>query len=127
MALTKSVHAKNVQCDSITGLVDLGSGAPSGSLRIFTADATTLTSLHLHTPPAFFPAVDGTALADGITDNTNVTTGTATNFGFYDRDSSFIWGGSVSGIGGGGDMQINSTSFIADQTTSIFPAYYVVQ
>jgi hypothetical protein len=124
--LTKSTHAKNVQCDSITGLLDGGSGAPSGSLRIFTSDSTELVSLHL-SYPAFFPSVDGTALADDITDNTNVATGTATNFGFYNRDSTFVWGGSVSTLGGGGDMQISSTSLIADETTSIFPAYYVVQ
>ena len=124
--MIKSIYAKNVQCNAIVDLLDLGAGAPSGVLNIYDGTNSLLSSLHLSNP-AFASAVDGTAQANLIYDATNRLTAIATTFGFYNRDSSFIWGGTISGIGGGGDMQLNSTSFIADETTSIFPAYYVVQ
>jgi len=124
--MNKSTHARNVQCNAITGLINQGTGTPSGSLRIFTSDSTLITSLHLSNP-AFADSTDSTAVAYQIYDATNLVTGTASIYGFYDRDSSFIWGGTVSTIGGGGELQINSTSLVEDSTTSIFPAYYAVQ
>ena len=103
----------------------MGSGRPSGHLDLFGTDSTVITSLHL-SYPAFADSTDGTAVANYIYDATNFRTATAATFGMFNRDSSFIWGGTVSNIGGGGELQINSTSLIVDKTTSIFPAYYVV-
>ena len=124
--MIKSTHAKNVQCNAIVNLLDQGTGAPSGRLNIYDVTSSLLSSLHL-SYPAFADATDGTSVAYTIYDATNFLTSTATSFSFFDRDSSFIWGGTVSSIGGGGEMQLNSTSFVVDETTSIFPAYYVVQ
>jgi hypothetical protein len=124
--MNKSTYAKNVQCNAIVHLLDQGTGSPNGTLRIYDATSSLLTSLRLSFP-AFSDSTDGTSVAYTIYDATNYLTATATSFGFYDRDSSFIWGGTVSTVGGDGDMQLNSTSFVADETTSIFPAYYVVR
>ena len=123
--MNKSVYARNVQCNAIVDLLDLGSGTPGGLLNIYDATSSLITSLHLSNP-AFSGSTDGTAVANTIYDATNFITATGTTFGFYDRDSVFVWGGTISTIGGGGDMQLNSTSFVVDKTTSIFPAYYVV-
>jgi len=124
--MNKSVYAKNVQCNAIVHLLDEGSLYPSGTLNIFDSTSSLLTSLHLSNP-AFADSTDGTSVAYTIYDATNFLTGTAFTFEMHDRDSSMIWGGTISPLGGGGDMQLNSTSFVADETTSIFPAYYVVQ
>ena len=124
--ITKSTYAKNVQSNAITSLLDDGTMTPSGLLNIYDATSGLLTTLHLSNP-AFADATDGTAVAYTIYDATNFLTATATTFKFFNRNQTYVWGGSVSGISGGGDMQLNSTSFVADETTSIFPAYYVVQ
>lgn len=124
--MNKSMYARNVQCNAIVHLLDQGSQSPYGTLNIFDATSSLLTSLRLSNP-AFADSTDGTSVAYTIYDATNFLTGTATTFEMHDRDSSMIWGGSISTLGGGGDMQLNSTNFVADETTSIFPAYYVVQ
>jgi hypothetical protein len=78
--------------------------------------------------PAFLPAVDGTSFANPITDATAVRDGTAAGFGLFTRDSTFVWGGSVSapGMDWTGDMILDQVIIQQDQTVSLTGAYYLV-
>lgn len=111
-------------CNAIVDRLDLGAGA--GLLRIYTGtpptnvDAaptgTLLAELTL-SDPAFQGAVDanpgGRATANSITSDASANaTGTAGYFRAVDSDSNGIIQGTVTATGGGGDMELNSTSIV---------------
>lgn len=125
MALRKTAGTKNAACNAVVDRIDDGTSNPYGSLSISTSDSTVITALRLSNP-AFADATDGTATANYIYDNTAFVDGTASLFDFYNRDGTQIWGGSVTGPGGGGELEISSVSIPADTTVSISTAKYIV-
>jgi hypothetical protein len=131
MALIKSTATRNADCNLMVDRIDLGSATPYGRLATYTSDGTTL-SLQRLSNPAFTDAADGTAYI-GVTygkviyDSTAFVDGTIASFGFLNRDATFVWGGSVTLPGVGGDMELSSLSVTANDTTvSISSGYYVV-
>ena len=125
MSVTKSSAATNAACDAVVDLIDVGSLSPYGLMVIQTVDSTTITS-HRLSNPSFSDAVDGTSQANMIYDGTALVDGTASTFGFYDRDGTFVWGGDITGPGGGGDLELTSISIPVDSTVSITSARYIV-
>lgn len=116
--LTKSAAAKNAACDAVVDLIDIGTGLSYGTLNVYTSDSTLISSSRLSNP-AFADATDGTSTANLIYDATAFVDGTAATFGFYDRDSTWVWGGDISLPSGGGVMELSSLSIPADTTVSI--------
>ena len=109
-------------CNGIVDRLDAGAGA--GLLRIYTGTAPTdvdaaptgtlLAELTL-SDPAFGAAVDanpgGRATANSITADASANaTGTAGYFRAVDSDGNGAIQGSVTATGGGGDLELNSTS-----------------
>lgn len=126
MSLQKSTDAKNAACNGVVDLIDDGTSSPFGTLNIYTSDSTLITSIQLSNP-AFGNAVDGTATANFIYDATALVDGTASSFGFYNRDSTWVWGGDVTLPGNGGVMELSSLYIPADTTVSISsPVRYIV-
>lgn len=126
MALNKSTVAKNAACDAIVDLIDEGTSSPYGTLNVYTSDSTLITSIRLSNP-SFSNSVDGTATANFIYDATALVDGTASSFGFYNRDSTFVWGGDITLPGDGGVMELSSLSIPVDTTVSIAsPVRYIV-
>ena len=124
--LIKSTEAKNASCNALVDLIDVGSLAPYGSLNIYNSDSTMISSLRLSNP-SFNNAIDGTATANFIYDATALIDGTASSFGFYNRDASFVWGGDVTLPGNGGVMELSSLIIPKDTTVSISsPVRYIV-
>ena len=76
--------------------------------------------------PAFLLAVDGTSYANPISDATAIRDGTFAGFGVFTKDSTFIWGGSVTLPTGTGDMKLDQLTIQQDQTVSLTSAYYLV-
>jgi len=119
-------------CDAVVDSVD--AGASNGVLRIYSgtppanADAalsgnTQLAELAM-SEPAFGNAVDVTpgarATANAISDDTSAdNAGTATFFRILDSDLTVRLQGSVTGTGGGGELEINSTAISAGATVSV--------
>lgn len=112
-------------CNAIVDLLDGGAGA--GLLRIYSGSAPTnvdaaatgtlLAELTLN-DPAFGNAADAnpgaTATANAITaDSSANATGTAGYFRAVDSNGNGIIQGDVTATGGGGDLEINSTSIAA--------------
>lgn len=134
MANTKIANAAAVDaCDALVDLLDAGAGA--GSLRIYdgsqpsggpdeaVGSQTLLAELTL-SDPAFGGATDadpgGQATADAISDDTSAdASGTASWFRAVDSDGNAVIDGDVSSTGGGGDLELNSTSISSGATVSV--------
>jgi len=129
---TISNAAAIAACDSIVDLID--GGAAAGSLRIYdgsqpanpdvaVSTQTLLAELTL-SDPAFGNAADATpggqATANSISDDTSAdATGTAAWFRAVDSDGNGIIDGDVTATGGGGDLELDSTSISAGTTVSV--------
>lgn len=120
MAITIAVEARNAACDAVVDLVDGGTGA--GTLEIKTAASTVAGTNEAATvtfaDPAFGNAATGAAsLASAMTDDTNATGGTATDFTIFDSAGTDIMQGAVGTSGS--DLNLSSTSIGAGDTVSI--------
>jgi len=137
----KSIVAQNSACNAIVRLVDVGTDHSSAGIYLYdtTAIWPSIFSIPMYNPdsttptpltrlamsnPAFMDATDGTAFASHINDATAFRDGTASMFGVYNRDSTFIFGGTVSM--GVADMILAQTVIEQDQTVVLTSAYYLV-
>lgn len=119
-------------CDAVVDLIDGGTGA--GAIKIYdgsqptdpdtaVSGQTLLAELPM-SDPAFGNATDanpgGQATANSITDDSAAdATGTAAWFRAEDGDGTAIMDGDVTTTGGGGDMELNTTSITSSSTVSI--------
>lgn len=115
MALTHVTAIRNQLADLVVDAIDAGAGA--GDLQIavdsgFTQVASTIT----FADPAFGAASGGTASALGvpIEDDPAAGQGSAvTVWRTRDSDSNEVFRGTATGTGGGGDMELSSTTIAA--------------
>jgi hypothetical protein len=126
MALTHVTALRNSLADLIADAIDVGSTDANGDLQIATSSAfTTILATLQFANPAFGAASGGTATANAIAADTNAAnTGTASNFRIRDRNNTEVVRGTVSATGGGGDIQLSSTSITATDTVSITSLTY---
>lgn len=121
MATRISVAARSAAADAVVDLLDGGAGA--GTLEIRTgaqpatpataASGTLLATLTL-SDPAFGAASSGVATASAITDDTSAdATGTAGWFRAKDSSGNAVIDGDITGTGGGGNMELDSTSIVS--------------
>lgn len=119
MAITLTTNARNASCDAIVDLVDAGAGA--GTIEIKSAASTVAGTSEVATltfsDPAFGNAATGVATASAITDDTNATGGTASDYTVFDSNSAAVWQGAVSTSGS--DLNLSSTTIGAGDTVSI--------
>lgn len=116
--------------DAVVDLIDAGSGA--GYIEIRTgsqpasvgvaATGTLLATLPM-SDPAFGSATTASpavATANSITSDTSAdATGTAGWFRAYDSDDTALIDGDITATGGGGDMELDSTSVTSGGTVSV--------
>lgn len=111
---------RNGIVDSVVDALD--AGAAAGKVEIRTGsqpadadDAATGTLLATATcsDPAFGSAASGTATANAIAAVAAVATGTAGWFRALDSDNNKVLDGSITATGGGGDMELNTTSLVS--------------
>ncbi len=135
MANTKISNAAAIAaCDAVVDLLDAAGSPNNGYIEIRTgtqpsggpdaAAVGTLLATLVLSEPAFGNAADddpgGTATANTVNDDdTADATGTATWFRAYDANGVAVLDGDVTATGGGGDLEINSTSIQAGTRVSI--------
>lgn len=126
MALGLPTASRNAACDAIVDRFDLGSGAGtiqirSGSRPASANDSATGTLLATVTlaDPAFGAASTGVATLTDPAAVTGAAAGTATWFRGLDSDSATVMDGDVSATGGGGDLQLNTTTISVGLTVDI--------
>lgn len=115
-----STLARNQACDAIVDLIDIGSANANGIIEIRTgappsspqasASGTLLATLDMNST-AFSDAANGTATAAAITGGSVVATGTAGWFRIYNKDNTAILDGTITTLGGGGDLQLDRVDF----------------
>ena len=120
MAITIPVATKNSKLDLLVDKIDLGSTNASGQVWLKNAAGNVLVKLAMSNP-AFGDAAIGTVDANAITDGIAILAGTCTKFSIVDRDEVEVLAGSVTAVGGGGDLEstTSSTAIIAGETVSI--------
>ena len=111
---------RNAMCDAAVDLVDDGSEEDAGALRIYTgpqpasasdeASGTLLAEVEL-SQPAFGDASAGVATLLGVPiSTTGLANGTAGWARIVNRDDATVMDLSVSATGGGGEVQLNTTT-----------------
>jgi hypothetical protein len=124
MAVRISTAAAIAACNTLTSLIDAGSGV--GTLVIYdgarpaNVDTAVTTQTALVTfefsDPAFANAVDannaGHATANLIAAVQADETGTASWFRVYDSDDNPIYDGTVTDTNGNGDLKVSSTAIV---------------
>lgn len=125
MTVVLTTAARNAANDAIVDLIDAGAGA--GTIELKTAASTVAGTNEAATltfsDPAFDAAgsaggnADGVSTASAITDDTNATGGTVTDFTIFDSDSVAVLQGNVATSGS--DINLSSTSIGAGDTVQI--------
>lgn len=130
MATRISTASAAAACNAVVDLLDAGSGAGYIEIRtgsqpatVATAASGTLLGTLPLSDPAFGNATTASpavATASAITSDTNAdASGTAGWFRAYDSDDNAVIDGSITGTGGGGDMELDSTSIVAGGTIAV--------
>jgi hypothetical protein len=125
MALKQSNEAVNAEADAVAAKVNNGYLRIYGGVRPATAD-TALSNNPLlaelrFANPASPAAVAGVLTFSGLQSDTSAdATGTATFYRTFKSDGvSPIVDGSVSATGGGGDLELNTTSLVAGAAVEV--------
>ena len=118
-----STTARNAAGDSIVSLIEVGATYPNGYIEIRSgsvppnpqsspADGLLLATLGLSSP-AFQPFSNGSSIANTIGEDNNIdNTGIASWARFYNKDGGAVFDATITAVGGGGDIQFDSTNFI---------------
>jgi len=107
MTIALTTSAKNAAVNAVTALIETGVGASNGVLVLLTADNREVATAQLSSP-AFGSAANGTATANSISSDTDVSGGLATRFSVRNKDNIEVFTGTVSTAGGGGDLQLTT-------------------
>lgn len=123
MALTHVTSVRNTLADAIDTACNAGSTNSAARLIIMTSGDAEVATLNM-ADPAFGAASSGAITAGTISDDTNATGGTAALFKIQDKDNNEVYRGTVTATGGGGDLELSSTSISAGDTVSISSLVY---
>lgn len=123
MAVTHPTTIRNGIADYVVDLLDVGSTNAAGQIVLQTAGDVEVATLAMSNP-AFGAAAAGVATANSITDDSSATGGTTTKGELQDRNESAVVDFSVSATGGGGDLELSSTTIGAGDTVQISSMTY---
>lgn len=121
MAVTHPTAVRNAIADLVVDGID--AGAAAGTLEFQTAGSVEVATLTF-SDPAFGAAASAIATANAITSDTNATGGTITKAVLQDSDGVDKILCSVTATGGGGDIELSSTSVSAGQTVGVSSLTY---
>ncbi|MGV9536564.1 hypothetical protein ACWEU6_21810 [Streptosporangium sandarakinum] len=127
MAIRLSTATRNAAADAVVDLADAGAGAATIQLRTGSQPATandtatgTLLATFTLVKPAFGSASAGAAaLASTPRSTTGAAAGTAGWWRMLDSNGATVMDGSVTATGGGGDLELNTTTISVGVTVEI--------
>jgi len=123
MATTHPTTVRNSIADHVVDKID--AGAAAGKVQITKTAGSYIAGDILAEitlgDPAFGNAASGKASANGLpkTDSSANNTGTAVEFRAVDSDDTEVHRGTVTATGGGGDMEMPSTSIVATEPVDL--------
>lgn len=118
MALTHTSATRSALADQINSLCNAGTSNPSPQLVLLTSSDVPVATLKM-ADPAFPSASNGAMSANAIQDDTNATGGAVAEFRIEDRNGNEVLRGTVTTQGGGGDVELTSTTIGAGDTVTI--------
>lgn len=127
MAINLSTATQNAIANAVVALMDADVGAASIQLRTGAspgannaATGTLLATLAFN-DPSFAAAVLGVATMDNtpVLSTTGVAAGTAGYFRITDNSGDVIFDGTITVTGGGGDLEMNTTTISVGLTVEI--------
>ena len=124
MAVTHGTATRTAVADTVVDRVDLGSGLSAGYLEITTSGNSVLVTCSFSTT-AFGSASSGTATANAISNGTASAAGTAAKAKVKDKDGNVIFEGTVTATGGGGNVELATTSITVGMVVSVSACTYV--
>lgn len=128
MATRLPTAARNAATNSVTALVDADVGAGTMQIRTGAQPASandpatgTLLATITFADPAFGASALGVATLDAtpVLSTTGVAAGTAGWFRILDNSGDTVLDGSVTATGGGGDLELNTTTISIGVTVEI--------
>lgn len=130
MAIRLATAARNAAVDAVVDLIDAGAGA--GTLKIYSGvqpatgndEGTGLLATVTFADPAFGAAATGTASATDPAAVTGSAAGTAQSFVIEDSTGANVFNGTVTATGGGGDLQLSTTTISVGVTVDITSLTY---
>ncbi len=121
MALTHATATRNDIADAVDAAVNTGSGTARLRLR---DDTTTIVDFDLQSPP-FGAAASGVITLQGVPiAATAAATGVVDGFQLLDRDGAVVLSGTVTGTGGGGDIEVTNVNIANGQDCSLASLTY---
>lgn len=122
MALSFAINTANNILNQITTRIDLGSGpgtivlysgaAPSNANTALTGN--TVLAVLTCSDPSASAAANKTLTLNAITQDSSAdATGDASFFRILDSDGNVVLQGTVSAVGGGGDLQMNTSAIVS--------------
>jgi len=122
MALTHIAAMRNTLADAVDAAINTGAGT-EGDI-IIKAGGTTLVTINFQ-DPAFGVAAAGVITLQGVPLNANASaTGVADGFDIRDQDNAVVVSDTVTGTGGGGDIELDNTSITSGQNVEITSLTY---
>lgn len=123
MAVTHATATRNGLCNNVVDQLDNGfvKFVTSGDVEVATCG---FGATAFDAAGSAGGNSDGVATANSISDDTNATGGTIAKFELQTSSPTSIVFGSVTGSGGGGDIEISSTSITAGETVSVTSLTY---
>jgi len=128
MATRLSTAARNAASNAVAGLIDADVGAGALVIRTGAQPASaedpatgTILATFAFADPATTAAVVGVSTFDTtpVLTTTGVATGTAGWFRITDNSGDTVMDGSVTATGGGGELELNTTSITTGVTVEI--------
>lgn len=119
MTLTHTTAIRNSLADLVVDAIDVGTTDATGDIIIQTsADAILCTVTFAN--PAFGSASSGTATGSSFPrEGTATGAGSAAKFRVRNRDNTEIFQGTVTATGGGGDMELSSTTIAVNDVVRL--------
>lgn len=116
MALTHAAAMRNAIADAVDAAINSGAGTAQLKLRDAAVDLVAFDLAN----PAFGAAVAGVITLQGVPiAAAAAASGDADNFQILDRDGTLLVSGSVTGPGGGGDIEVVNVSIASAQACSL--------
>ena len=126
MTITLSTNTRNVAADSIVDLIDTGNINPTGSINIYSSGLSILLVTLNFSNPAYGNSLNGSATGNPVANGVALASGTASIFTAVNRNGAEIFRGTVSGTGGGGDIELSSISIATSQIISISSSIFTM-
>jgi hypothetical protein len=104
--------------NALVDLLDVGSGAPQGTLEVLTSGDVLLAEFDLDNP-AFGAAASGVATAEAIADTTAGASGTAAKWAAKNRDGTTVMSGNAGLSGSGASLILSNTTVNSGDPMSV--------